>query len=558
MSKVKSGAIKWVSRNIRQYKFRIAVLSGINIVTGSVGAALALVCKFVIDSAVNGDMNGIITNTLIFLAVILVQFGLNLFSMNMQEYIRIKVMQSLQSSMLYKIEHKSYDKISTVHSGVIMTHLFSDVSVIAGGVSSILPNLLNVITRLVCSLVLLFYFDWFLGTVCLVAGVVSLVFIMLLQNKIKLLHKGVQKQAGRLRSVMQEIVSKLLLIKIFGAEDVMHQEAEKREEDYFLAQIHRRRYAINANNAIGLIFKAGYAVLIIWGALGLFYGTVSYGTIIAAMQLSTQIQTPFSSLSGFAPQLAEMIASAERLMDIDNWQDETQNTGNAQKLYSDLSHIAIKNVSFKYNDDKENDMVLLNASLNINKGDFVGVTGASGGGKSTLFFLLLGIYPVTQGSMLFCSSNGSTLPPGGESRSLFAYVPQGNCLFMGTVAENISFFHKNIDEKKLEQAAKTACADKFINELPKGMNTQIGENGLGISVGQAQRIAVARALYSGAPVLLLDEATSALDAETEKKLLQNISALKDKTCIIVTHRPQALKICNKIIELNQQGELNVK
>ena len=181
--------------------------------------------------------------------------------------------------------------------------------------------------------------------------------------------------------------------------------------------------------------------------------------------------------------------------------------------------------------------------MNINKGDFVSITGASGGGKSTLFLLLTGIYLPNSGSINFYGNN-EIFSSGSETRGLFGYVPQGNQLFSGTIKENIGFLNENATMEEIELAAKIACIDTFINSLPDKYNTLIGENGAGVSEGQAQRIAIARTLLSGCNFLLLDEATSALDEITEAKVLENISNLKEKTCIIITHRKAALKICN--------------
>ena len=187
-------------------------------------------------------------------------------------------------------------------------------------------------------------------------------------------------------------------------------------------------------------------------------------------------------------------------------------------------------------------------NFTVKSGDFIALTGLSGGGKSTLFLLMLGIYQPLEGSIQFQFENGVEAA-GKRTRKLFAYVPQGNTLFSGTLRENIAMFAENSTEEQIWHAAEVACVKEFIAEQPEGLDTVIGERGVGLSEGQAQRIAVARAILSGAPILLLDEATSALDGETEKRLLENIAALKNKTCIIVTHRKAALAICNRCLNL---------
>ncbi|MGN1090071.1 MAG: ATP-binding cassette domain-containing protein, partial [Huintestinicola sp.] len=208
--------------------------------------------------------------------------------------------------------------------------------------------------------------------------------------------------------------------------------------------------------------------------------------------------------------------------------------------YDELEKIMLEDVCYSYG---END-VLKDVCIDVEKGSITSLTGISGGGKSTLFLLLLGAYQPSSGSIVFSSPKGS-FGAGRETRRLFAYVPQGNQLFSGTIAENIAFLKSGADRDDIMHAAEIACAAEFIKELPGGLDTKVGENGFGLSEGQAQRIAVARAILSGAPVLLLDEATAALDEATEARLLENISALDGKTVMIVTHRPAALKICSR-------------
>ena len=201
--------------------------------------------------------------------------------------------------------------------------------------------------------------------------------------------------------------------------------------------------------------------------------------------------------------------------------------------------IKLDNVSFQYDDGVED--VLLNINAEIQRGDFVALTGISGGGKTSLFQLLLGIYRPTSGQVLFCSE-GKDYRASRGTRPLFAYVPQGNTLMSGTLWDNITMFTDAATDEQVEQAVHAACLDDLVAEV--GYDARLGERGIGLSEGQAQRVAIARALLTNAPILLLDEATSALDERTEAQLLENIDAMRDKTVIIVTHRRAALAICD--------------
>ena len=231
----------------------------------------------------------------------------------------------------------------------------------------------------------------------------------------------------------------------------------------------------------------------------------------------------------------EVIASMERLMESDQFKDD-----GSHNEVSQFNTISFNDVSFQY----DRNLVLDHVSFEINRSDTVALTGISGGGKSTIFLLMMGIYQPDEGQILFDGNDVRKT----SYRNLFAYVPQGNALFSGTIEENIVFNQKS-DAEKLKQAMRIADAESFINELPEGVNTVLKENGGGLSEGQIQRIAIARAVYNDAPVLLLDESTSALDEMTEARVLDNIRQLKNKTVLIVTHRKAALNICIRHLEL---------
>jgi ATP-binding cassette subfamily B protein len=274
---------------------------------------------------------------------------------------------------------------------------------------------------------------------------------------------------------------------------------------------------------------------------------MDYGTVTAILQLVNQIQSPFAALSGVMPQYYELIASTERLMEIEKVPDEEADNMEdicVAETYDKLKYINFDNISFKY----DRDIILDNTSLKVNKGDFVAIMGISGIGKSTLLKLLLGVFKVENGKIELCLDD-KNIPADYHTRRLFSYVPQGNFLLSGTIRENLLFINDKASDDEIQKAIEISCSDQFINELPEGLETVIGEHGIGLSEGQLQRLAIARSLLSNSPVMLLDEATSALDEATEKRFLENLKSLQDKTCIIVSHKNAALEICNKHIQI---------
>ena len=348
---------------------------------------------------------------------------------------------------------------------------------------------------------------------------------------------------------MQECLENLLAIKVFSVEEKTIGIADKLQKDNYKIKIKRRNYTILGNSTYNFIFSAGYIFALIFGAIKIYGGVpdFGYGDLSAILQLVNSVQVPFATLSGLMPKLYSTTASAERIMEIEDLEeDKVIYTVDATEVYNKMRSIEINNLSFSY-DLREK--VFENASLSIQKGQSVAISGVSGIGKSTIMKLMLGVYPVDSGEIYFNLENGR-MPLTEYTRSLFAYVPQGNMLFSGTIKDNVTFINDSATEEEIEKALKISCADEFIESLPNKLNTVVGENGLGLSEGQIQRIAISRAVLSGAPIMLLDEATGSLDEKTEQKVIQNLLSIDNKTIILISHRHTAINACEKVIQVD--------
>jgi len=374
----------------------------------------------------------------------------------------------------------------------------------------------------------------------------------LFRRLIKKYHKEFMEADGASRSYIQEGLSSVLTIKAYGAEDHATEKAREYSERYYQKRMKRNSLRTAMSGLFSLLSNTGMIFAVVWCSVSVLNGNDDYGSILSVILLLMQLQQPFASFSGIIPVFYSRIASGERLAELENIAEDGVDNASFENSYQDLTGIRLEGVEFSYGRER----IFENAEAELKKGEIICVTGASGSGKSTLFRLLLSVYKPTQGKIQL-EYGDKTQALSQKTRELFAYVPQGNFLFSGSIRENLLFFTEETEgadtDLRLKEALTKACAD-FVYGLPEGLDTLLTERGGGLSEGQLQRLAVARAFMSNRPILLLDEATSALDGETEEKLLENIKKMPNKTCIIVTHRPAALAIADRILKV-ENGQI---
>ena len=580
----------WLFAQSKAQHGRIAALSVLCALQAAVLVGFALACRAVIDQAVAGNAKGLLASAAALAGVIVSQLVLRLAINGTQERIRARFALELRKSMLDSIFAARYGNVLRFHSGELSNRMFSDVQVVSNGVSTIIPSFVSMVAQLTFAIAVLALISPPMVALFAGAALLSFVLARTLRGRLKALHKAVQEKEGAVRVFLQEALEHQLVIRSFGAQPATSAHADALQEGHFEAQMRRRGWSIAANASFAFFFNALYAVALTWCAFELLHGTMSYGTLMAVLQLVARIQAPVSSLSGMLPQLYQTLASAERLMEVAELpHSENRLPMTAAEFYQRLSGVRICDLAFSYRDeeggredavadalgcdaaDGEVAGVLSDAadgalagdvaeaecdagekaapassegevaSLScegafVPKGSFVVVEGPSGSGKSTLFKLVLGAYDADGFAYDLADSvcAASQVPPG-----VFAYVPQDNFLFAGSVRENVAFAAPDADDDQVKCACEAACAWGFVEELPQGLDTMIGEHGQGLSQGQLQRLAIARAVCSGAPIMVLDEVTSALDDATEAAVLANIAALPGKTVFVAAHRAKA-------------------
>jgi ATP-binding cassette subfamily B protein len=554
MSAEKQKPIRWLFKISKKQNVKMVILILASAVFSVFSTLFAFAIKGIIDGAVGVQWSKILSYSVFILTIVALQFGFRILINGLTEHVRGKLVMDYRSHIFSQILKKKHDKINTYHSGELMNRLTSDVTVVSEGVTNIVPSIVSASARLISAVVALVILDWIFAVAFTVAGICVFLVIALLRGKLKALHKNTQETDGKVRSFMQECIENLLAVKVFSVNGRIEKQSNDLQQDNFKVKMKRKNYSVIGHATYNFIFSAGFIFALIYGAIKIYQGVEGFGpgALYAVLQLVNNVQVPFASLSGILPQYYATLASAERLMDIEEIDNEIHGELiDAKKTYQKMQGISVENLTFTY----DRDVVLKNASVFIEKGDFVLISGASGIGKSTLMKLMLGVYPPENGR-LFVKTDDGDIALDGSTRTLFSYVPQGNMLFSGTLRDNVTFIKDDASEEEIERALEISQAKEFIDQLPQGLDTVVGENGVGLSEGQIQRIAIARAVLCDAPVILLDEATSALDEETEKNVLDNLKSLKDVTLVIVSHKKAANAICNKVLKIKDK-KINV-
>ena len=524
--------------------FGICILSMI----GTCGSlVIAAATRGLIDSAVGRDGRQFLFNAILISGAVLTIRLCGLISGLLSAKTGAELLRDLRTMVLRRLLHKQYAGLDGFHSGELVNRMFSDVGIVRNGIMEAVPAIVSMAVGFAGAAVLLIRMDWRFILLMLAGGLLGLILIAAFHKPMTSRHKAAQESEGRLHAALQELLENLRLVKASGSEKRMEGRTEDRQQAFLAAQLRKGRFSVSMNNSISLVFQLSWLFCMLWGCYGIYCGRLTYGMLAAILQLLGQIQGPFSKAAGVADQLYGTISSAERLKELLDLPEEEPVPADDSVPDREFREIRLCGVDFSYG--RRAEPVLKQVNLTIRAGEFAAVTGASGSGKSTLFQLLLGIYQPAGGELKFCFADGKEMAVSRSTRGLFAYVPQGNTLFSGTLRENLTMFTDSASDEEILQAARLACLDRFLAELSDGLDTVIGERGIGLSEGQAQRVAVARALLSRAPILLLDECTSALDEKTETELLRNIASLRGKTCLIVTHRRAALEICNSRIHI---------
>ena len=498
--------------------------------------------KHAIDVASGADTGSIYWAVGIMAALILGNFAINISGVWVRNILGIRAQNRMQQQMLNRIMQSEWHSKALHHSGDILNRLEIDVSNVVTFLTETIPNTLSVLMMFIGAFFCLFAMDKTLAVILVAIIPLFLAVSKIYMQQMRRLTREVRDSDSRVQAVMQETIQHRMVIKTLEACNDMVQRLENTQAKLRENVVRRTSFSIFSNFIINFGFALGYLIAFLWAALRMSAGTLTFGGMTAFLQLVNKIQSPARNLTKLAPAFVSVFTAAERLMELAAEPLEEQ--GEPITVGAPCG-IRLENVTYKYEDGTKD--VISNLSFDFRPGSCTAILGETGAGKTTLVRMLLALIKPKEGRIvLYNDMEEHTLSP--RMRCNFVYVPQGNTLMSGTIRENLRLGKPSATDEEMKEALLMSCAD-FVFSLPDGLSTKCGEQGGGLSEGQAQRIAIARALLRDKHIMVFDEATSALDGDTECRLLGNILDNNSRTVIFITHRPAVLQYCNEQLHL---------
>lgn len=536
-------SIKWIFHTIKPFIKYLVIVILLGVVTSLIDISRAVISKHLIDSATSRQLKIMFQMVSIFAVTIIIELLIRAVVTVITSKCNIEISNSIQKKLFNKIIKTKWTEFRKYHSGDLLTRMTSDVDAVTGIITNTLPTLISLLVLLVGSFIAFLFLEPVLGVILIIISPITILLSKYFSSKLKKLYLKFQEIESKYRSFLNESIQNIVIIKTFCLEENNINNIKNIQKDRVELTIARSKIAAFANSVMVSGFWINYFLVFGWGAFKLYNNTATFGSITAMISLIGNIQGPISGMAMLIPQVIAAIGSTERLRQLENLSsDSSEIEYNGIKT----AGIVYENIYFSYTEENP---ILRDVSINIEPGETVALIGSSGQGKTTLIHLLLALIYPEKGN-IYIKDGNNNIDVSSATRKFISYVPQGNTLFSGTIRDNLLYGNLNATDEEIEEAVKAASAYEFIKKSPEGFDTVLGERGTGVSEGQAQRLAIARALLHKKPILLLDEATSALDAQTEIQVLEAIKNLKPApTCIIITHRTTALKICNKVYEI---------
>ena len=549
--------LKFISNNIKGCKTKIFILSLCQIMLGALVVAFSFTLRFVIkaidDGKISGNNESLIKWTIVMSSIALSIVVLQIFYRIYYEYSHVAIENKLKDNLFKTILNKNYQDVKNVHDEEWIHRLTSDTSVIASSILSILPSLCRMVVQLSLALAAIIYLYPVFGLSLLPFIVLVILLTYFMRKRLKAYHHLAQEKDGKAKVFFSESLQGLSIVHSFVKEDIFSKKNEQNLEEYKKARVKRNLFAVFCSIGFIVVYYTFYILAIIFCGNEIINGNphMSVDLLIVLVALLSQLTGPLGNLTAIVPQYYSLLASGERLR-IEKDEDVDYLSKEEIKEYYEqqFKGLSFKNVSFSYFDKYGNEVeAMKDFSLVINKNSKVLIKGHSGGGKSTLFKLMLSLLSPNNGQISLLDNQERSLEK--KYEKLFAYVPQDNLLMQGSIKEVITLFEDNPNNELLNEALQISESLDFVNNLTLKEETYLNEKGSGLSLGEMERIAIARAIYSEAPILLLDECSASLDAITENKVISNILSLDNKTIILISHHKYDESLFDKVIDLGE-------
>ena len=543
--------LKFISNNIKGCKTKIALLSISQIILGALTVAFSFMLRFVIGAIEKGNKDELILYTVIIGSIALLLILLQIFYRIYYEVSYVDIENKLKKNLFKTILNKNYQEIKKIHDEEWIHRLTSDTSVIANSILSILPSLCRMVVQLVLALAAIIYLFPIFGLSLIPFILVIILITYFMRKRLKKYHHLVQEKDGKAKVFFFESLQGLSIVHSFVKEDIFSKKNEDNLEEYKKARLKTNLFAVLCSIGFIVVYYGFYIAAIIFCGTAIIDGLMTIGLLTALVALLSQLTGPLGNITSIIPRYYSLLASGERLKLEADPDTKYLSKEEIDSYYTnEFKAIKLDKVNFSYLDKYGNKVeALKNFSLDINKNERILIKGHSGGGKTTLLKIILSLVKPESGNIYLLDKDEHNLSL--EYEKLFAYVPQDNLLMEGTIEEVISLFSKDINKDKFTEALELSASKDFVNALTLKEKTFLNEKGSGLSLGEMERIAIARALYSDAPILLLDECSASLDLETEKKVINNILSLKDKTIILISHHKYDESIFDKVIDLGE-------
>lgn len=532
----------WVWQYICRYKgsVLIYILLGIAGILMTLGSSVA--SKFLIDAVISYDSGMIGTAAAMMLGMRLGNIAMKALSARISAVLNIRIQNEIQGEIYQRILKTDWQSLEQFRSGDLLNRISSDANTISGGVTGFVPSLISNAVQLAGAFFIMLYYDPVMAVIALIGVPVTAMCSTFMVHRMRRHNREMKDIYSNVMSFQQDSFQNITTIKAFGVMDWFGKQMGQVQKEYKDKYLEYSKFSVGTSALMSLLSLTAYIGCFGWGVYRLWMGRISYGEMTMFMQLSSMLGAAFSAIIGLVPSGISITTSAGRVMAVVELPEEETK---AQPGFEDEKEftLSLDGVNFHYAGGAP---VLKSVDMLVKPGELVSLTGPSGEGKTTLLRIMLGLVLPSEGSAVLIGSSGRKYPLCAATRAVFGYVPQGNQIFAGTIAENLRISDPEATEEEMLAALKAACAYDFVMALPDGLDHMVGGRDKRLSEGQAQRLAVARALLKKAPILLLDEATSALDMETEAQLLKNLmESGMVKNCILVTHRPAGKNLCSR-------------